>query len=160
MSNTTTTASASSRPESETASCTTPPSSAISEHSSVTGTPTAIRDWLMSCLRDSHASRSASQDDAMEATTTAICGQKPSTYFAEYDHDSRSWRTSQVCLLTSTPDEYTETWPKAGLMLSGVAYPQPKQEPRIGAIDGGVSPMFPTPYGLSASQGQGDGETA
>ena len=146
----TTTAKKSSQQESGTESCPMRQSSAISEHSSIKGTPTAIREWLMSCPRDSLASRSASLESKQEAMTAEICGRKPSMYFAEYDRGTRSWRTSQACLLTNTPDEFTETWPKAGLMLSGVAYPQPKQEPRIAVIDGG---LLPTPTDVSKGGG-------
>jgi hypothetical protein len=107
------------------ASSTTPPYSAMSEHSSVKGTPTHIREWLMSLQQDSHASPFPLQESKPEQTIAETCGPKPSQYFASYNHDSRTWRTSQVCLLTNTLDEYSETWPKAGLMLDGVCYPQP-----------------------------------
>ncbi len=71
---------------------------------------------------------------------TETSGLKPSMSFAEYDHDSCLWRTYQVCLLTLMPDEFTETWPKAGMTVDGVGYLLPKQEHRIAAIDGGALP--------------------
>ena len=201
----TTTANESLQRESQTESCETRPYSAISEHSSVKGTPTAIRDWLTSFLPASHVNHSASPASERETPTTEISGLKPSMSFAEYDQFTHTWRTYQVSLLTLTPDEFTETWPKAGMTVSGVGYQLPKQELRIAEIDGGVLPtpaaqepgwkhipivdkngnppahqnqrfyhaetgrlvqkgleqvakMFPTPYGLSANKGQGDGE--
>lgn len=136
MSKSTITASESLPPESRTDSYPTHRFSAISEHSQWKGTPTHLRAWLMSSQPDSLASRSASQDSAAATRTNETCGRQRSTSFAEYDRDTRCWRTSQVSLLTLTPDEYTETWPKAGLMLSGVAYPLPSAERRISEIDG------------------------
>ncbi len=57
-----------------------------------------------------------------------ICGPKPSNVFARYDRNTRSWRTSQVSLLTNTLDEFSGTWPKAGIMLDGVCCRQPMSE--------------------------------
>ena len=83
-------------------------------------------------------------------------GLKPSMSFAEYDHDSRIWRTYQVSLLTLMPDEFTETWPKAGMTVDGVGYLQPKQELRIAEIDGGVLPTpAATEYGNNQSPSNG-----
>jgi hypothetical protein len=93
--------------------------SAMSEHSSVKGTPQAIREWLMLLPQDSPVNRSVSPAKDKVRTTPEICGLRPLSAFALYDHDTRCWRTSQACLLTSTYDEYSESWPKAGTMLAG-----------------------------------------
>ena len=138
----TTTANESLQRESRTESCETRQFLAISEHSSVKGTPTAIRDWLMSFLPASHVNPSASPASEKVTPTIETSGLKPSMSFAEYDHDSRTWRTYQVSLLTLMPDEFTETWPKAGMTVSGVGYLLPKQELRIAEIDGGVLPTM------------------
>lgn len=142
MSSSMITVSALSLKESTMASSTTRQYSAISEHSSVKGTPKAIREWLMSLQADSPVSPSPLQESKPEQTIAETCGPKPSQYFASYNHDSRTWRTCQVCLLTNMPDEYSETWPRAGLMLNGVCYPQPNAERRISAIESG---FFATP---------------
>ena len=142
------TAKESSQQESQTEYCETRPYSAISEHSSVKGTPKHIRDWLMSLLPDSLVNHSALPERARPRTMIETSGLKRSMSFAEYDHESRSWRTHQACLLETTFDEYTETWPKAGMTLSGAAYPLPKQELRIAAIDGGA---WPTPQARDAT---------
>jgi len=60
----------------KTASLTERRSSPISEHSSVTGTPQAIREWLMQSLEDSHASPSASRESSEGRTTPETCGPK------------------------------------------------------------------------------------
>ena len=142
MSSLTTTVKKSSRRGSKIASLTKPQSSAISEHSSLKGTPQAIQEWLMSSRQVSPASRSVLQENSRERTTPAICGHKLSSVFASYDHASHSWRTSQASLLTLTLDEFSETWPKAGMMQDGVCYQQPKWEPRINEIG---SSLWPTP---------------
>ncbi len=169
----TTTANESLQHESQMESCETRPYSAISEHSSVRGSPTAIRDWLTSLLRDSHASHSALPASEKVMPTIETSGLKPSMSFAEYDHFSRSWRTYQVSLLTLTPDEFSETWPKAGMTVSGVGYLLPKQELRIAEIESGLLPsprankwgqpdshgkpmwMFPTPAARDWKNGKG-----
>ena len=156
MSSSMITVSALSLKESTMGSSTKRPSSAISKHSSVMGTPTHIREWLMSLQADSHASPFPLQESKPEQTIAETCGPKPSPYFASYNHDSRTWRTSQVCLLTNTLDEYSETWPKAGLMLDGVCYPQPKWERRIREIGSGLLPTVTTPTG----EGERSGERA
>lgn len=124
MSNITIIASESLELGSTTASSTTPQYSAISAHSSVTGTPTAIREWLMLSQVDSPASPSQSRGSSKAQTTAETCGLKHSPSFASYDHVSRSWKTCQVSWLTPTLDEYSETWPKAGMTVDGVCYPQ------------------------------------
>ena len=146
MSNTTITVNESSGNESLMESLRTLQFSGISEHSLTKGTPTAIREWLMSLQPDSPASPSQSQENSEASLTTETCGPKPSPYFAKYDPDTHCWRTSQVCLLTNTEDEYSQTWPKAGSMQNGVCYPQPKWERRIKEIESGLfATMWPTP---------------
>jgi hypothetical protein len=137
MSSSAITVSESSRKGSKMGSSTKHPSSAISEHSSMRGTPTHIREWLMSLQQDFHASRFQSPESEQEETTAETCGPKHLPSFAQYDRDTRCWKTCQVCLLTNMPDEYSETWPKTGLMLNGVCYPQPNAERRISAIGSG-----------------------
>jgi hypothetical protein len=106
--------------ESETESSTMPQYSAISEHSLVKGTPNDIAEWLMQLRPDSHASRSVSPESAKGGATRGICGLKQGNVFASYDLKSRSWKTSQGCLLTNTYSEFSETWPKSGMMQDGV----------------------------------------
>ena len=120
----------------------------------------------MSSARVSLASRTASLDSVRATLINGTDGLTRSTSFAEYDPCSRTWKTYQACLLGGassygelwrkvrtdsgalrlrpvsppTSDVFTETWPKSGTTRSGVAYPLPKQELRIAAIDGGVLP--------------------
>jgi len=134
MSSLTTTASVSSERASTMDVYQTPQSSAISEHSTMTGTPQAIRDWLMSLQPGSPASRSVPQENAPGPTTPATCGPQQSSASAWYDRDTACWRTYQDSFLLDTLEPFSETWPKAGMTLAGVFYPQPKLELRIDVI--------------------------
>src|SRR3990170_4977058 len=82
------TVSESSRSESKTASCMKPRSSAISGHSSITGTPQAMRDWLMSLPQDSPVNRSASPESNSARATNETCGPRQRTLFGLSGHDS------------------------------------------------------------------------
>lgn len=53
------------------------PSSVMSEHSLVKGTPQAIAEWLTSSVPDSSASRSVSPASVREKWTKEICGRQP-----------------------------------------------------------------------------------
>ena len=106
--------------------------------------------------------------------------------FAWYDRKSCSWRTWQRCFIEGWA-RYAENWPRAGMTRNGIAYRRVPLAPLTGGIGSlssvwigtpratvairseafkkGRMPspeefveMFPTPYGLSANQGQGDGE--
>lgn len=121
-SNTTNTAKKSSRRESKTDTSMKPPSSAISEHSSIKGSPEAIREWLMSLPGDSPANHSPSPGTTLEKMTLGICGLKPSESFAKFDHDTHCWRTSQISLLTNTSEQFSGTWPYQGILQNGFVY--------------------------------------
>ena len=69
-------------------------------------------------------------------------GPPPLSAFARYDHDSASWRTFQVSLLTHTSMLFSGTWLRAGIIVDGVAYRQPRWERRIREIGSG---LWPTP---------------
>jgi len=142
MSSLTITASVSSGHALTTDTCPTPQYSAISGHSSVRGTPQAIREWLMSSAPDSPASRLAPQESDSELTTSAICGPQQSSASAWYDRDTACWRTYQDSFLAATLEPYSETWPRAGMTLDGVFYPQPKWER---PIDETGCSFWPTP---------------
>jgi len=79
--------------------------------------------------------------------TEADCGMKCSESFARYDRDTSSWRTSQL-LLTGEWEPFSEGWPKAGIMLDGRCYRQPRLERTIIAKDGGALPRVPRPTAM------------
>jgi hypothetical protein len=62
-------------------------------------------------------------------------------WFANYDPDSYSWRTSQASLFEEWA-EFSETWPQAGMTRNGSAYRRRPSVPRIYERDSG---LLPTP---------------
>ena len=131
--------------ESKTESLTGPQFSAISKHSSVKGTPKAIREWLTSLPQGSHVSHSQSQEKEKENPTKGTCGRKLGTVLAEYDHHMSSWRTSQVSLLTDTFSEFSENWPHWGMIVNGKLFQPPRLEPHTSEKGSG---LWPTPRAL------------
>ena len=122
-----------------TASLTEHQSTATSVHSSVTGTPQHIREWLMSSQAASHVSRSALPEINLEQMTPVICGPQLSQPLARYDPDTHSWRTCQGWLLADISAPSWETWPKAGMVLDGAFCPQSRWEHRTREIGSGSS---------------------
>ena len=82
--------------------------------------------------------------------TTEIYGPTPGESLARYVQGSESyWKTSQESFLglmddQGTPDEFSETWPRSGLMRGGIAYPRHQRALRINDSAGGSS-GWPTP---------------
>ena len=58
-----------------------------------------------------------------------------------YDQDTSSWKTFQQSLVTDW-EQFSETWPRWGLMLDGVAYRLQVSEPAMQETDGGSLPML------------------
>jgi hypothetical protein len=142
MSNGTNTVSELLEPELMTESSTMPPSLAMSEHSSVKGTPQAIRDWLTCLPVDSLVSPSALPESVPEPMTSETCGQQHGIASALFDLASASLKTFQACLLADISEPSLEIWPKAGIVCAGAFYPQPKWERRISEIDYGLLPTI------------------
>lgn len=119
--------------------------SAISERSSLAGTPDDIEAWLMSLPPDSPASRSASQENGADLLTTAICGQPPVARLELSRQNGLCWKMSQVCLPGMedyTSDEYSDNWPRWGTIWRGALYPLPTLAPRTYGAGCG---LLPTP---------------
>lgn len=102
-----------------------------------------------SSVEDSPVKTSVSLGNGQGSTeNAAACGGNTSEPFAHYDPATSSWRTSQVSLLTLTWDECSETWPRAGTMRNGIAFPQVPLAPLTGGIASG---LWPTPCSLIGS---------
>lgn len=75
-------------------------------------------------------------------------GLRSSDWLAKWDRDSSSWRTSQVCLVAQASSqadglaEFSETWPSAGMMRNGIAYPLRELAPHTDETGSG---LLPTP---------------
>src|SRR4051812_35569144 len=51
-----------------------------------------------------------------------VSGLRCGASFSSFDRATSSWRTSQLCL-DGDLAEFSETWPRAGMTRSGIAYP-------------------------------------
>ncbi len=104
---------------------------------------------LMSSQADSLAKTYLSQADARASKVQgADYGPKSPAWLANFDPASSSWRTSQICLVALANNqgnglaEFSETWPRSGMMRSGTAYQLPLSELHILATGYG---LWPTP---------------
>jgi hypothetical protein len=75
---------------------------------------------LMSSAEDSRAKTSAPQTAKERALMESglAFGEKCSGWFAKWDHLTSSWKTAQ-CSLFADWDEFSEAWPRWGMMRSG-----------------------------------------
>ena len=102
----------------------------------------------MSSREDFLARISQQPEEAQESTANAPdSGAKWPESLAKYDPDSRSWRTRQ-CLLLGGLEEYSETFPKWGLMHGGELFRQPTPVLRT---CGKGSGFWPTPVASDLS---------
>lgn len=160
MSNGTSTAKKSSRKESKTASSMKPQSSETLTSSSSPVQLESTRDLSMWLRQAFPANHSALQERKEAKTTKGTSGRKRSNVFASYDPDTRSWRTSQVCLILDTSAKSSLRWPKSGSMRDGLCSEQTTWAPRTDASGSG---SWPTPTvngnynrkGLSKTSGDG-----
>ena len=99
--------------------------------------PLPGQDLLPMVLPKSMSSQAASRAKTLallegkpewEKAPAADCGPKSSDWLASYHPATSSWRTSQTCLvalLNNEADglaEFSETWPRSGMMRNGTAY--------------------------------------
>ena len=75
---------------------------------------------------------------------------RSSASLAIYDHDTSSWKTSQTCLLARLSNladglgEFSGTWPRSGMMRSGIAYQLPTLA-HCTSVTASGSSLIPTP---------------
>jgi hypothetical protein len=100
-------------------------------------------DTSMSSAPGSHAHPSVSLESERLETQTRTCGLKPSASFAKYDPSTSCWRTYQASLLspTGTCTPYSDSWPRAGMTVDGIAYPR---QPLVPIIKETASGLLPT----------------
>ena len=90
----------------------------------------------------------ASQGKAPGSTVTAPAyGESTPVLLAKYSPSSSSWRTSQLCL-DGDLEEFSETWPRSGMMRSGTVYRLPTL---VRLTDETGSGFWPTPRVQSAT---------
>ena len=74
-------------------------------------------------------------------------------WFAKWDQESLSWRTSQRCLLEDWA-KFSERWPRSGSMRSGTVYRLVTLAPISDVTEFLSSPIVPSPV---ACDGKGSG---
>ena len=94
----------------------------------------------------------------MEREAASI--QKSFDLLTKYDPNSSSWRTSQTCFLALANNQedglgqFSETWPRSGMMRNGIAYQLPTLGPGIVGTEYG---FLPTPTKSADSKGSPKG---
>lgn len=107
-------------------------------------------------MEDSPARTSASQarEPGWLGNVPAFGGGSP-VPFASFDPDSLSWKTLQLSLLEDS-ETFSQTWPRAGMTQSGIAY---QRQPSVPLTDVIASSSLPTPsatdYGSNQSPSDG-----
>lgn len=102
------------------------------------------------------------QPESLKASTPIdpAYGQTLPGLLARFDRESCSWKTSQTCLLALATNEgpglaeFSETWPRSGMMRNGIAY---KLEPLARRMDGTGLGWLPTPSANEDAAGSLDG---
>ena len=109
-------------------------------------------------LEDSRARTSPPPEKGQASPASdPACGSTWRESSAKYCRASSSWKTHR-CLWEEDLPSSSLILPKWGMMRSGVLWERTTPEHLTSGTESGSSQNFPTPYGLSASQGQGDGE--
>ena len=95
---------------------------------------------------DSRAKTSASPGKAQESTENAAeCGTTWPASLAKFDPDTSSWKTAQLSLLGGL-EEFSETWPRWGLMRAGECWERQTLVPLTSGSGSGLSlSIWPTP---------------
>lgn len=78
-----------------------------------------------------------------------VYGRSSPDLLARFDPALRSWKTPQASLVPGM-DEFSETWPRSGMMQRGTAYPLPPSAPLTG---GTASGLWPTATAQNAKHG-------
>ena len=104
---------------------------------------------LMSFAEDSHAKTSAQREKARGLQESAASySTKLPDLLANWDQDTSSWRTSQLCLVEGLT-KFSGLWPRSGMMRSGIAYQLPPLAPLTGETESG---LWPTPTRHNAKE--------
>ena len=101
-------------------------------------------DTAMSSAPGSHAHPSVSLESERLMSQTKTCGLKPSASFAKYDPSTSCWRTYQASFFnpTGTCTPYSDSWPRAGMTVDGIAYPRQPLAPIIKETASGLLPTI------------------
>lgn len=100
-----------------------------------------------------HASRFHARESRKGKKMSDISGRNLPAPLARLSPDGSCWRTCQACLpWPGSSDRYSQTWPRAGLMLHGLCY---RRAPWVRHTHGKGCSLWPTPTAAMASRGWG-----
>jgi len=102
-------------------------------------------------LADSRAKTLAQPERAQESMVNAAAyGSTWREWFARYDPNGSSWKTRQ-CSLLGDSDQFSETWPRWGLMLDGELL---EQTPLVQTTKESASGLWLTPKATDTGRGE------
>ena len=106
---------------------------------------------LLTLYQEAFLARTLVQQEKGQALmeNEAECGEKWRGSFTKYNPDSCSWKTHQ-CSLLGDLEEFSETWPRWGLMRDGECWEQQTLAQTIKGKESGLSENWPTPQSCSA----------
>ena len=112
--------------------------------------------WITSTLlqRDFLVSRGQSQEASKELMTSDGSGLTSSDWFARYDPEASSWRTSQVSFMEEL-NTFSETWPRSGSMRNGQVF---ERQTLVRPIVESGSLSWASPVAADAAQGDIENE--
>ena len=112
--------------------------------------------WITSTLlqQDSPASRGQSQETEKELKMNDGSGPTSSDWFARYDPEASSWRTSQVSFMEEL-NTFSETWPRSGSMRNGQVF---ERQTLVRPIVESGSLSWASPVAADAAQGDIENE--
>lgn len=99
----------------------------------------SLIEWIGS-LEDSPASHSVSPESKTDSTMNAGSGLTSNDWFARYDREASSWKTSQASFMEEL-NTFSDRWPRSGSMRSGLLYERPTL---VRPTDGIGSSSWPT----------------
>ena len=109
------------------------------------------KELLTLYLAGFRAKTLAHQEKELEFMVSEVdCGQKWHASFAKWSQDSLSWKTHQCSLLGGFV-EFSETWPKWGLMQDGECWELPDLGLTMSATESGS--LLPTPTAHNSKEG-------
>ena len=118
--------------------------------------PTTLSE-SMSSVEDSHVKTYLSQvNRPASRENVAVYGYTLPASLASFDPDTLSWRTSQRSFIGGWV-EFSETWPRAGMMQCGTVYRRHPSAPLTDVIE---CSWLPTPTAAQFTQNKSKGETA
>ena len=107
-------------------------------------TPNHIQQTLFAGVFPVSQSQIAVTAKGSQRLHNLVCGTNSTESFAYYSRDTSSWKTSQQSFLTDL-GLFSETWPRQGITVNGVAYQRHILEPVTRETVGGWSGRLPTP---------------